>query len=63
MYNGNILIVQSGGSTAVINSSLSGIIREARERFPLSRILGADHGIDGIISSNLIDMTNLSEDK
>ena len=63
MYNGNILIVQSGGSTAVINSSLSGIIREARERFPLSRILGADHGIDCIISSNLIDLTNLSKGK
>ena len=63
MYNGNILVVQSGGSTAVINSSLSGIIREARERFPLSRILGANYGIEGIISSNLIDLTNISEYK
>ena len=63
MYSKNILVVQSGGSTAVINSSLSGIIREARERFPLSRILGADHGIEGIMSSDLIDLTNISEDK
>ncbi|MDZ4772827.1 MAG: 6-phosphofructokinase [Planctomycetota bacterium] len=53
---GNVLIGQSGGPTAVINQSLVGIVETCRESAQIDRILGAVHGIQGILTGNLVDL-------
>ena len=53
---GNMLIAQSGGPTAVINQSLIGAVLEAQKHAEIKNIYGALHGIQGILSENLIDL-------
>ena len=55
------MVMQSGGCTAVINRSLAGIIRAARKILPESRIYGANHGMEGLISGKIPDLTEISE--
>ena len=57
---GNMLIAQSGGPTAVINQSLIGAVMEAKKHAAIKDIYGALHGIQGILDENLI---NLKSDK
>jgi len=45
MLKGNILIGQSGGPTSVINSSLAGVIEEAKSRNHDGDIYGMHYGI------------------
>ncbi len=53
----NMVYIQSGGPTSVINSSLYGAIKEAREhRDQIGKIYGSLNGIDGLINDNLIDI-------
>ena len=54
--SGNMLIAQSGGPTMVINQSLVGAVLEARKHKPIRKIFGSLHGIQGILSENLIDL-------
>ena len=63
MTKKNILILQSGGVTSVINRSLFGIIQEAQKRFTGSRIYASKHGIQGIITGNMPDITDISEEQ
>ncbi len=58
--NTNALVMQSGGPTPVINRSLFGLVDEARTRPTFARILGADHGIEGILRGDLIDLGRTS---
>ena len=60
MAVGNFLVMQSGGPTPVINRSLYGVVSEAAKR-GASRILGAVHGIDGLLSGELLDLTQISK--
>ena len=53
---GNMLIAQSGGPTAVINQSLIGAVLEAQKHAEIKNIYGALHGIQGILDENLIDL-------
>ena len=53
--------MQSGGCTAVINQSLAGIINSYQKITPKSRIFGADHGIEGILTGNIPDITDISD--
>lgn len=55
----NILIAHGGGPTAVINSSLQGIIEAARESGQVGRIYAARHGVEGILKDDLIDLTDV----
>jgi 6-phosphofructokinase 1 len=57
---GNAIIGQSGGPTAVINQSLVGAIEEMNQRPEIDRILGAKHGVRGIIHSDFINLRGLS---
>jgi len=50
----NVLITQSGGPTAAINATLSGIVERALTSASVNRIYGALHGIKGVIEDNLI---------
>ncbi len=53
---GNAIIAQSGGPTAVINQSLVGAIREMVKCKEVRGILGARHGIKGIIHEDFVDL-------
>jgi len=61
VINGNMLIAQSGGPTAVINQSLVGAIMEAKKHKAIKNIYGALHGIRGILDENLIDLKKESD--
>ena len=57
---GNVLIAQGGGPTAVINQSVVGAVLEAR-RFPeVRRVFGALHGVQGIVAENIVDLTEVT---
>jgi 6-phosphofructokinase len=51
-----ILVAQGGGPTAVINQSLVGIVLEARRHAAVEAVLGARHGIRGIVNQDLVDL-------
>ncbi|MFH1005891.1 MAG: 6-phosphofructokinase [Candidatus Latescibacterota bacterium] len=53
---GNIAVGQSGGPTAVINSSLAGVIEEARKHSDITGVYGMWHGIEGFLREELIDL-------
>jgi 6-phosphofructokinase 1 len=55
--NGNFLIAQGGGPTAVINASLTGAVLEALDRLdPSSHVWGARGGIAGLLREDFIDL-------
>src|SRR6516165_9804774 len=55
---GNLLVAQSGGPTAVINSSLAGVIQEAGRHELIEEIYGGANGILGILNEDLIDIND-----
>jgi len=57
---GKAVIGQSGGPTAVINRSLVGFIKEALNS-NFDEILGARHGLEGMLSEDFVDLASLSE--
>lgn len=61
MLKGKMVIGQSGGPTAVINQSLVGAILAAREQGVITGILGARHGLKGIMNEDFIDLSTQSE--
>lgn len=52
----NAVIGQSGGSTAVINQSLAGVLETARRAKPISDIWGMVHGIEGLLRGKLLNL-------
>ncbi len=60
MSAGKAVIGQSGGPTAVINRSLVGFIKEATKS-NFDEILGAKHGLAGMLSQDFVDLSKLSE--
>ena len=59
----NMVIAQSGGPSMVINQSLVGAVLEARKSEKIGKILGAKHGIVGILSNDYIDLKKPSVKK
>ena len=53
---GACIIGQSGGPTAVINASAQGVIQTALASPQITRVLGAAHGIKGVLADQLYDM-------
>ena len=53
---GACIIGQSGGPTAVINASALGVIRTALDTDCITQVLGAAHGIKGVLDDKLYDM-------
>ena len=53
---GSCILGQSGGPTAVINSSVYGIILTAFKARSITRVLGAKNGITGVINGELYDV-------
>ena len=60
MPRGKAVIGQSGGPTAVINNSLVGFIKEATNS-DFDEILGAKHGIEGMLNEDFVGLANLSK--
>lgn len=57
----SLIILQSGGPTAVINATLYGIISEAQRTKKFSRIFGAVAGFEGLSAGNWVDVTGIAE--
>ncbi|MDR7420788.1 MAG: 6-phosphofructokinase, partial [Armatimonadota bacterium] len=53
---GNLIVGQSGGPTAVINSSLAGVVIEALEHDEIDEIYGMLHGVEGLLKEQIIDL-------
>lgn len=52
----NIIVGQSGGPTAVINSSLAGVYKTAKER-GFHKVYGMLHGIQGLLDEQYVDLS------
>ena len=63
MLKGACIIGQSGGPTSVINASAYGVIRTALDNESITKVYGAEHGIKGVLSDRLIDMTQEDADE
>ena len=59
----NLIVGQSGGPTAVINSSLYGVIREGFNRSEeIEHVYGMINGIQGFLDGRFMDMKELDND-
>jgi len=65
LLKGNAVVGQAGGPTVVINQSLAGIISDIQKYGHIGRLLGARHGVRGIINEQFYDLnrqpTNMLE--
>ncbi len=59
---GNAVVGQSGGPTAVINQSLVGVIEAMAGTDTIHRLLGARHGVRGIVEEKFTDLKGLPRD-
>ena len=53
---GACIVGQSGGPTSVINASALGVIQAALVSDAITRVLGTENGITGILRDRLIDL-------
>ncbi len=61
--NGNAVIGQSGGPTSVINQSLVGVVsRKSSKTGHIDKLLGARHGVRGIINDDFIPLNDVPDD-
>ena len=54
---GNVIVGQSGGPTAVINSSLAGVYKTAIDR-GANKVYGMLHGIQGLLEERVVDLSD-----
>ena len=54
---GNVIVGQSGGPTAVINSSLAGVYKTAMER-GFNKVYGMRYGIQGFLDEQYVDLSD-----
>src|SRR4051812_37036245 len=59
---GNAVVGQSGGPTSVINQSLVGVITEARKHGHIDRLLGARHGVRGIVNDDFLELNKVPDE-
>ena len=62
----NMVVAQSGGPSMVINMSLAGAVRAAKTKecsAKIGKILGARHGIQGILSGDYVDLRKTGDRK
>jgi ATP-dependent phosphofructokinase / diphosphate-dependent phosphofructokinase len=61
MAGGNLLLIQAGGPTQVINESLYAAVDETRRQSVASRIFGAKRGLEGLVHGELADLSLLTQ--
>lgn len=54
---GNVIVGQSGGPTSVINSSLAGVFKTAKDR-GAKKVYGMRHGIKGLLDRQYVDLSD-----
>mgnify|MGYP001623801854 FL=1 len=59
----NILIGLSGGPSTAINASMAGVIRAASASSRFNTVYGALHGIAGVLSRDIIDLSPYSSEE
>jgi 6-phosphofructokinase len=59
---GNAVIGQSGGPTSVINQSLVGVIQEVKKSGHIDKLLGARHGVRGIVEEKFTSLKEVRDD-
>ena len=57
----NLLIAMSGGTTSVINATLTGIVKKAQQSAKIDKIYAGFPGLLGAIDGNFIELTDYSE--
>ena len=58
----NAIVGQSGGPTAAINATLSGVIRGALENPGINKIYGMINGVEGLLNNNMKLLNGIFED-
>ena len=60
----NAIYGQSGGPTSVINASAYGLIKESKKhKDKIDKLYAMHYGIEGLLNENLIDLTDITDDK
>lgn len=59
MLKGNAIVGQSGGPTAAINATLSGVIRGAFENECIETIYGAFNGVEGMLAGTICNLNEV----
>ena len=59
----NVLVVHGGGPTAVINSSLYGVLEEAKASGKIDKVYGAMGGSEAIFKERFLDLLQFPEEK
>ena len=59
--NTNAVVLQSGGCTPVLNRSLWGVVRSARESGAFGEVYGARRGVEGLITGDLAALSGVSD--
>ena len=65
LLHGNAVVGQSGGPTAAINATLSGVIKgalAAKEQGAINTLYGMRNGIEGFLKENLVDLFDVFAD-
>jgi len=63
ILKGNAIVGQSGGPTAAINATLSGVIRGALASDCIGTIYGAYNGVEGMLAGTYCDLTAFFADE
>ncbi|MEM1165125.1 MAG: 6-phosphofructokinase [Planctomycetota bacterium] len=63
LISGNAILAQSGGPTAVINQSLVGVVEGLRGVEAIGKVLGARHGVRGMIEEQIVELHDLPQDR
>jgi 6-phosphofructokinase 1 len=61
-FKGNAVIGQSGGPTSVINQSLVGAVQEVKKSGHIDKLLGARHGVRGIVDEKFISLKDVPDE-
>lgn len=59
----NVLVVHGGGPTAVINSSLYGVLAEAKASGKVGKVYGAMGGSEAILKERFLDLLQFPEER
>jgi ATP-dependent phosphofructokinase / diphosphate-dependent phosphofructokinase len=61
MAGGNLLLIQAGGPTQVINESLYAALDETRRQRGAGKVFGARWGLEGLIRGEMADLSLLTQ--
>lgn len=63
MLKGNAIVGQSGGPTAAINATLSGVVRGALASEAIGTLYGAFNGVEGMLADRICDLGALLQNE